>query len=240
MQTQIKHLLGGAVLLALLLSLLRPLQAEATPLPAAALPGGAEADGGPGSADAAQMQAEMHRYFDGERRGGIWLMGVGAPMMALGTGLAFHPHGFAQGLGYSVLAVGVIELAAGAMFYRNSNTRVPRFDALLRRNAAAFREEELTRIRRVNREMRLLEAVEISLILAGGVLTCAGALQGQDVLTGVGTGVMLQSGVLLVYDQLAARRALRYFGALTRFSVALAPGAGTTPGGALLLGQGRF
>ena len=60
------------------------------------------------------------------------------------------------------------------------------------------------------------------------------ALQHQDLLAGIGTGVMIQSAVLFVYDQLAARRALRYTDSLTRFGVAPTAGAGGAPGGAMV------
>ena len=230
---------GPAVLLLALLCLAPGVaRAEEAP-PAAAAPAAGGAPGA-GRVDEAQMRDAMHRYFTGERRGGIWLMGVAAPTMALGAGLMFHPDDFARGLAYSMFAVGVIELVGGVTFYLNSKRRVPRFDGLLGSAPAAYREEELKRIHRVHREMHLLEAVELSLIMAGGVMTCAGALQKEYLLAGIGTGVMIQAGVLLLYDQLAARRARRYDDSLTRFGVSLTGGPGQGPSGALLTMQRPF
>ncbi len=204
-------------------------------LPARAAIAAEEAAAAAGDLGEAQMQADMHRYFTGERRGGIWLMSAGAPAMALGTGLIAGQDGFLRGLGCSMLAFGAIELIGGAAFYVNSNRRVPRFDGLLRTRPAAYRDEELVRIRGVNRDMRRLEAIEITLVLAGGALTAIGEVQRQDLLAGIGAGLMIQSAVLFLYDQLAARRALRYSESLGRFAVSLTPG---TPGAGLSSGGG--
>lgn len=178
------------------------------------------------SIEAARVRGEMHRYFDGERAGGIWLMSAGAPAVALGTGLLFQGNDFARGLAYTELAMGAIELVGGLVFYFNTRSRVPRFERQISSHPAAFREGELARIQRVNRDMRLLESIEIALFLAGGAMTGAAALREQDLLAGIGTGIMLNSAILFIYDQFAARRALRYTEALLRFqvNVSVAPG----------------
>lgn len=196
----------------------------------------------PAVTPAAAMQAEMTRYFDGERRGGVWLMAIGAPMLAGGAALFAAPGDFARGLGGTVLAFGALELAAGAIFYGNSRSRVPRFTRDIVERPGAYQVAERKRMDGVNGQMRLLEAVEISLILAGGAMASAGALQGQDALAGVGTGLALHAAVLLVYDQLAARRALRYTDALLRFGVSATPGSAArrAPAGLLLTLERRF
>jgi hypothetical protein len=181
----------------------------------------------PGEAiEAALARGEMHRYFDGERTGGIWLMSAGAPAVALGTGLLFQGNDFARGLAYTELAMGAVEFIGGLVFYLNTRSRIPRFDRQLSTHPVAFRDGELARIRRVNRDMRLLESVEVALFLAGGAMTGAAALREQDLLAGIGTGLMLNSAILFLYDQFAARRALRYTESLIRFrtNVSIAPG----------------
>ena len=60
----------------LLALVLVPLQLEA---PAQA----AESEAVPSDSDA--MRLHMHRYFDGEKTGGIWLMSVGAPAAVTGS-----------------------------------------------------------------------------------------------------------------------------------------------------------
>jgi len=228
-----KILTRAGLLLALIV--LSPPAAHAAPL-----------TDGPLGAEGAVMQGEMHSYFAGEKAGGIWLMGVGAPAIAVGTGLLFHQGEFYRGLAYPVLAIGVMEVLGGLAFYLNSNRRVPRFNQQLRKNPTEFRSGELTRMHRVNRELSFLTAVELTLMVAGGTMTGVGALRGLDTLAGVGTGLLLQSTVLFIYDQLAARRALRYTDGLTRFNVGMVAGPGgpgavvSPPRGAMLTMQRMF
>ncbi len=219
---------GGLLVLALWLSW-GPRQARAS-----AADGSAQTPAQGEAIDAARMTADMHAYFTGERQGGIWLMGAGAPALGLGAGLLVQQNSFGRGMAYPLLAFGAIDLIGGLTFYLNSLRRVPRFDREIAGQPSSYRAAELPRMNQVNRQMRLLEAAEISLILAGATLTGVGAVQQQNLLAGIGTGLMLETAVLLLYDQLAARRALRYTETLTRFGVSVAAGPGATSHGVLL------
>jgi hypothetical protein len=224
------------------------------PQPVAALPVAATPVAAPPLAaglDAAlvsepQIREEMHRYYTGERLGGVWLMSLGAPAVAIGTGLLFHPGEFQRGIGYPVLAVGAVELLAGVIFYVSSNRRVPRFDKQLGQSPADFRAQELRHLRGINRDMRLLEAFELTLMIASGTMTGIGTLRNDGTLAGVGTGLLIQSAVLFLYDQIASRRALRYTDSLTRFTVATvgdpgpAKSTSLAPRGALLTVMRQF
>ena len=200
------------------------------------------------SSDTDAMRLHMHRYFDGEKTGGIWLMSVGAPAAVTGAGLLFHPDEFPRALGYPMLILGAAEVLGGMLFYLNTNRRVPRFDRQLSKNPAAFAATELARIRRVNRELSFLTAVELTLMVAGGTMAGIGALRGLDTVSGVGTGILIQSSVLFLYDQFAARRALRYADSLLYFNAGLvtAPAgvgggsAAAAPRGAMLTLLGQF
>lgn len=208
----------AGLLLALVLLPLRAQPAQAAEAPAAAV-------------DTQAMRLSMHRYFGGEKNGGIWLMSVGAPAAVVGAGLLFHSGEFYRGLGYPLLALGAAEFFGGLIFYLNTNRRVPRLDQQLRRTPAAFAAAELTRIRRVNRELSFLTAVELTLMVASGTMAGVGALRGLDTLSGVGTGLLVQSTVLFIYDQFAARRALRYTDTLLLFNaeIATAPATAGSP-----------
>jgi hypothetical protein len=197
--------------------------------------------------DVAQLRQEMHRFYNGERLGGVALMSIGAPALAAGVGLMFHPGEFERGLGYPVLAVGAVELLAGLVFHVSALRRVPRFDQQLSSRPAEFHAQELRHLRTINhRDMGLMEALEITLIMGSGTLTALGAMRNDGTMAGVGTGLLAQTLVLFVYDQLLARRAARYLDALTHFSVGVVsePAGGThvslAPRGALLSAMGRF
>lgn len=217
-----RRAVAGGPLIGLLLALaLLPMRldaAQAAEVAAAAL-------------DTQAVRLDMHRYFSGEKNGGIWLMSVGAPAAVAGAGLLFYsgPSGeFSRGMGYPLLALGAVEFFGGLIFYLNTNRRVPRFDEQLRTQPAAFAAAELARIRRVNRELSFLTAVELTLMVASGTMAGVGALRGLDTLSGVGTGLLVQSTVLFIYDQFAARRALRYTDSLLHFNAGIV----TAPAGA--------
>lgn len=208
------------------------------------------AEGAAPAIDTQAVRLDMHRYFGGERNGGIWLMSVGAPAAVAGAGLLFYagqPGEFSRGLGYPLLAFGAVELFGGLIFYLNTNRRLPRFDQELRTRPAAFAAAELKRIQRVNRELSFLTAVELTVMVAGGTMAGVGALRGLDTLSGVGTGLLIQSAVLFIYDQFAARRALRYTDSLLLFNAGIvtappgtAAGASLAPRGLVLSLLGQF
>ena len=249
MLTRVRAILGGAGL-ALALTVLPPagVVRAAAVVPAESETSGA-APGATAGIDAATQEAELRRYFAGEKSGGIWLMSVGAPAAVAGAGLLAHPGEYYRGLAYPLLALGAVEFLGGLIFYLNTNRRVPRLVAQLGSQPKQFQTAELARIRRVNRELSLLTAVEITLIVASGAMTGVGALRGLDTLSGVGTGILIESTILFIYDQLAARRALRYTDSLLHFnaSVVTAPqgpagsgSLGLLPRGALLTVMGQF
>jgi len=212
----------------------------------------------PAASAMATKEAELRRYFAGEKTGGSWLMGVGAPAAVAGAGLLAHPGEYYRGLAYPLLAVGALEFLGGLIFYLNTNRRVPRLLTRLGQSPAELTAAELVRMRRVNRELSLLTTVEITLMVASGAMTAVGALRGLDTLSGVGTGLLIESTILFIYDQLAARRALRYTGSLLQFSAGVpslpqspagapggsspgsAGGIGLAPRGALVTVMGQF
>lgn len=170
-----------------------------------------------------QMQADMRTYFDGERRGGLWLLAVSSASIAVGGGVLLADSDFARGMSIPLLTLGTAELIGSIAFYRNSLRRVPRFTAQIDQDPIGYQTTELRRMRRVQREMHMLEVIELSFLMAGGAMTAIGTLQGQDLVAGIGSGLMTQAVVLLLYDQLASRRADRYAASLARFQVTLTP-----------------
>lgn len=166
----------------------------------------------------ATMDAAMRRYYQGEQRGGLWLVGAGAMGLGVGAGLLAQPSAFGRGAGYPLLVAGAAELAGGLVFILGVRRRVPRFTRDLVQRPAAYQREEQRHMAQVARDMRLLEAAELTVLLGAGAMTAVASLQDRDLLAGIGTGLLLEFGGLLLYDQLAARRAARYAEELSRFA----------------------
>ena len=59
----------------------------------------------------------MNDYFDGEKRGGITLVGMGAAGLLAGGLMLRSDHPTLEGASYPLLGVGVLHVAAGIFVY---------------------------------------------------------------------------------------------------------------------------
>lgn len=194
-----------------------------------------------GPLDRDAMRVDMRAYFWGEKWEGPFFMGVGAAGLVAGSALAAQDNDFMRGTGYPMIAVGAVQALAGAIIFFRTDAQLARLEKLLADQPAELRERELERIRRINLQFELLAAAESMLIIGGGITASVGAARKNDLLKGVGLGLVIESVATLTLDLFAAQRALRYTSSLTRFDVALLGGgaAGATTG-AVLQTTGTF
>lgn len=170
-----------------------------------------------------ELRSDMRRYFREEKRGGAVLMGMGAPGVAIGGGLLAQNSDILRGFAYPLLVIGALEFVGGLIFYSRTNRQVAKLDAGLTNDTWATRNLELKRIRRVNLQFTLIEALELTLLVGGVVMAGAGAGTRNETLTGVGLGLSLESAGLLIFDLYAGRRALRWTHSLERFQNPVRP-----------------
>lgn len=179
--------------------------------------GRAAASPGP-AVSSAQVGADMLTYLKAERRGGLVLVGLGVPAVAIAGVLLAQDNALMRGVGYPLGAVGVLELGGGILFAGRTNRQIADLSRDLRLRPAHFREAELLRMNRINRQFDLLLPTEVTLLFSGAAMGAAGALNHQQTVAGVGIGLAVHSVVLLIFDHYAARRALRYTESLVRFT----------------------
>lgn len=194
-----------------------------------------------GPLDRDAMRTDMRAYFWGEKWEGPFFMGVGAAGLLAGSALAAQDSDFMRGTGYPMIAIGAVQALAGAIIFFRTDAQLARLEKLLAERPSELRERELKRIRRINLQFELLAAAESMLIIGGGITASVGAARKNDLLKGVGLGLVIESVATLTLDLFAAQRALRYTNSLTRFDVALLGGgaAGATTG-AVLQATGSF
>lgn len=162
------------------------------------------------------LQHDMHDYFRAELRGGIVLMAMGAPAVALGGGLLTHDSALWRGVAYPLLVIGGLELLGGLFFAARTPAQVRKLDAGLGHSPQAAQAAELARMRRVNKQFTAIQVFEV-VLMAGGIVTAAvGSAYKQDTVTGVGLGLSTEAAGLLLFDIFAARRALRFTESLER------------------------
>ena len=180
---------------------------------------------------AASPQPAMESYFDGEKRGGLILVGMGAAGVGAGALLVSRDSDLARGAGYPALGIGVVHLAAGVFVYVTSARRVEAFTAEINRDPAAFIAAERERMQGVRTQFLVLKIVEGALIAGGAAAVVYGLSQDDDLVAGIGLGVAAEATATLLFDIVADRRAVRY---LDRLGIA------ATPGGAAAILGGSF
>jgi hypothetical protein len=165
----------------------------------------------------------MEDYYRGERRAGLWLMGMGVAGIGSGAYLTSRDTDFSSGLSYPLLGVGAVHFAAGVYLIFASNRRITKFAGEINDDAGGFTDREYERIGAVKTQFLILKIVE-SVLIAGGIgLAIYGEREDRPTLTGVGTGLAIESAVTLVFDIVASRRAGRYRRALGGLRVGIAP-----------------
>ena len=158
----------------------------------------------------------MHEYFGKELRGGLVLVGMGAPSVALGGGMLAQDRPLWRGFAFPTLIIGALELGGGILFAARTPKQVRVLDQGFAQNPQLTRDRELRRMRRVNTQFSLIEILEVSLHLGGIGMAAVGGGIRNETLTGIGLGLSVQSMGLLLFDIFAARRALRFTNSLER------------------------
>lgn len=172
----------------------------------------------------AALQADMQQYFRAELRGGIVLVGMGAPAVAIGAGLLTQDSALWRGMAYPLLVIGGLELIGGLFFAARTPAQVRKLERGLATTPRVTQAAELARMRRVNRQFTAIEIFEV-VLMAGGIVTAAVAsAYKQDTVTGIGLGISAEATGLLLFDIFASRRALRFTESLQR-PLQLAPQA---------------
>jgi hypothetical protein len=169
----------------------------------------------PRDARADDLSGAMHSYFEGEKQSGFLWGSVGVLAMSSGGYLLTRKTPVTRGAAYPLLAVGAIQTILGGALLLGTDSRVRKLDEKLAANPSSFRNEELTRMRGVNRTFVILEIVEAVLIVGGTAL----AIASRDTWRGVGIGLAIQGTTMLALDALAHRRGAQYERALEGISV---------------------
>lgn len=163
------------------------------------------------------MLDQMLVYFAAEKREALLFVGFGMTALLLGLGVLavrerFSP--FLQGVAYPLVAVAMIQVAVGANVYLRTDDQLSALQTQLEQAPDVFKAEESARMRVVNRNFDLYKRLEIGLLLIGVACAAFGAARDRGLLAGVGTGLVVQGGLMLVLDFFAEARADVYTAAL--------------------------
>lgn len=163
---------------------------------------------------AAAESDALAEFFVGERDIGALVVCTGATTAALGAALLVQNDRLSQGASYAILSVSLLELVGGAMLTA-SHGRQRKLEAARARDPVAFQASERVRMRRIDFQYRLMQALEGVVMASGVALGIAGAVTHDRRLGGAGIGLALQGGFMLSIDLTAHHRAKKYEATLT-------------------------
>lgn len=176
---------------------------------------GATPDAAPPAA--VDVRAAMRTYYEGEFNGGFAWATSGGLSAGLAVPMLLSQERVLKSFGVPMLALGVAQLGLGIASFFTAPARIRRFEAQLDADAPAFVATEQPRLHGVSRAFTVFQLVELGIVAGGSGLMGAGFAQRDDVLVGVGLGLVVQSLLFLLLDEVASRRADVYASVLDDF-----------------------
>lgn len=186
------------------------------------------------SGQAADDDADLVRYYEGERTSAYVAGAFGAAAATSGGVLVAHATEFSTALGWTWIAFGGLETIGAIGYAIQVGSEIDRYEMQLARDPAGYRAEEVEHIRGTTSRFVFYRITEASLVLGGGAAAVYGFAAGKDTWKGVGIGIATIALPVVVIDTINDARAHRYLQALE--AVGVAP---TEHGIALCLG-GHF
>ncbi len=151
----------------------------------------------------------IQSYFQAEKQGGFIAMAIGILACSVGGGVLLSAGApFYTGLSIPLVAIGFLQIIAGATVARRSDFQADDLEKLLAASAAEFRELENPRMDTVMRKFVVLKWAEIALIAIGLVLILLN--QALNFPKGLGAGLFMQALILLLFDFFAEKRGKKY------------------------------
>lgn len=157
------------------------------------------------------MQDVLMTYFNGEKNGGLLLIGVGSLGMAAAV-LFFQARWGLRPLAVTLGVLALAELALGVGLYLRTEPQVNDLIARLTSEPERFYSAEGARMVRVQRNFVVIEYVELAIIIASALIA-VGQKNHQGVM-GVALGLLINGAFLLAFDLLAERRGAVYLAAI--------------------------
>jgi len=157
----------------------------------------------------------IDNYFNVEQLGGVMIFVIG--IMAISGASYFlcfssYPD-FYRGMSWPLLIVAVLQIGVGVYIYWRSPRDIKRVETYFYKQPDKLKTDELPRIQQVLKSFVFYVRFQVSLCIIG-VLMIIFTHSTSNLLMGIGVGLLIQGGVMLMFDYLAERRAAEYSRAL--------------------------
>ena len=148
-------------------------------------------------------------YFKAERAESLVFMAIGIVAFAAGIYFLFSfKKPFYTGIAWPLIIIAVIQLFVGSAVFIRSPKDIARVEIMYSTNHHALTTEEIPRMETVMKNFAVYRWVEIALAAVGVILILAQIFGSMG--KGIGTGLFIQSLLMLVADYFAMKRGQRY------------------------------
>jgi len=160
---------------------------------------------------------QVVKYFEAEKMESAIFVVVGIIAVAISIYfLVKLQQPFYSGMAYSLIAIALLQLTVGGSVYLRSDKDIARVSQMIENNAEQISIIEKPRMEVVMKNFVLYRWIEIALILAGLILFLT--FKNASAWKGVGLGLVIQAGLMLLFDLVAEKRGHTYLAFLQNFT----------------------
>lgn len=153
------------------------------------------------------MMNDLSSYFVAEKQESVIFILVGLLAMGLSFWLWMNGHRL-KSMAYPLVVIALMQIVVGGTVYLRTDVQLSTLSAQLQINPAALKAEETARMKTVMKNFSIYKTIEMLLLIIGiGMITF---FQRQDMVAGIGVGLILQSAFTLALDVFAEARGTEY------------------------------
>jgi hypothetical protein len=151
---------------------------------------------------------QVAKYFNAEKFESVFfvLAGITATLIACYFIFVIKKP-FQNGIAYSITVIALIQITVGATVYIRSPKDINRVNQLIQTNKTRIQSEEIPRMNAVMKNFALYKYIEITLIISGIAFFF---FFNNELIKGIGLGLIIQSSIMLMLDFIAAARGNEY------------------------------
>jgi hypothetical protein len=160
--------------------------------------------------------SQLMLYFAAEKQAAVFIGSLGVISGIFAAYLWLTASSF-KAMAWPLIIIGLAQIAIGVGLFIRTDPQVAKLQEGLRVDPQATGQSEVERMTKVNRSFKVIEVIEVVVILAGVFLALFFRTRNLT-LASVGMGLFLQAAFLFVFDIFAEHRALVYTRWLLDFS----------------------
>jgi len=151
----------------------------------------------------------IQTYFNAERAESLVFIAIGIIAFAAGIYFLFSfKKPFYTGIAWPLIIIAVIQIFVGGAVFIRSPKDIARVEIMFSTNHHALATEEIPRMETVMKNFAVYRWVEIALTAVGVILILTQIFGSMG--KGIGTGLLIQSLLMLVADYFAMKRGQVY------------------------------